>query len=215
MFRTSPVALATFAAALAILQPAAALAQESDLEAWVELSAQGQIAPGAQLKVEVEERFREGADEAILGATVDFAVNERVDLGGGVEIHEIAGYTEVRPFQQVTLGVGDLSFRTRIEERFFDNADQISLRLRQRVQYSPTIAPGTRARLSAELLYQLTDRVEAGPRRIDQWRLGAGIQHRIAPQLDLTGGYLLVIRPRPAGQTRHAHVPQLAIGYRF
>lgn len=207
--------LAGFAAGAAVLQPLELRARDADAESWIELSASGEIAPGADLRVEVEERFRDGANEAILGTAVDLAVSDALALGGGLEVHDAGGLTEVRPYQQVSVAVGPLSLRTRLEERVFDDADRLGLRLRQRAQFSPAIATGTRARLSAEWFYQIRDRLEGGPRRTDQWRFAAGVQHRLAPGLDLTVSHMVQIRPRPAGQTTHTHVPQLALAYRF
>ena len=207
--------IAVIAAGTSFLQPSAAHAAEDSTEFWVELGASGEIAPGAELKLEVEERRREGPNEYIVGAVVDFEVSDRLELGGGMEIHDEDGFTEIRPYQQLTYSTGRLSFRTRLEERFYDNADRMALRLRQRAQYTHPLAERTKAKLSAELLYQLRDRNEGGPERIDQWRFNAGVQHRLLPRLDVTGGYLFQIRPRPDGQTRHTHVPQLTLTYKW
>lgn len=205
---------ATLAVGVALLQPAAAHAATSDDELWVELSAKGKIAPGTDLKLEVETRRRDGPNEWIFGAEANHDIAERVALGGGVEVHEIDGFTEVRPYQQVTFDVGKLDFRSRIEERFFDDADQLALRFRQRARFTQPVGEATKAFASAELLYQLRDRNEGGPKRIDQWRLNAGLTHRIG-DIELTGGYLFQIRPRDGGNTRHTHVTQASLAYRF
>lgn len=213
MFRLSfaPV----IAGALVILQPSPALAAESSTEWWIELGASGPVADNAELKIELEERRRAGPNEYIVGAVVDVEVADGFELGGGMELHDEDGFTEIRPYQQLTYSTGKWSFRSRIEERFYDDSDQMALRLRQRAQFTQPIAPRTKGKLSAELLYQLRARNEGGPQRIDQWRFNAGLQHRIAPKLDVTGGYLFQIRPRPDGATRHTHVPQLTLTYKW
>lgn len=205
--------LVSLASALALLQPAVAHADENEF--WIELSTSGEIAEGAELKLEIEERRRDGPNEYIVGAVVDYEVANGFEIGGGMEIHDEDGFTEVRPYQQVTYSTGILSFRTRLEERFYDGADQMGLRLRQRAQVTQPVADGLRARGSVELLYQLRDRTEGGPQRIDQWRFNAGLQYRIAPQMDVTAGYLFQIRPRDGGNTRRTHVPQLTLTYKF
>ena len=121
----------------------------------------------------------------------------------------------MRPYQQLTFGVGKFDFRSRIEERFYDGADRMALRLRQRARFRTPIANKVTGFASGELLYQLRDRNEGGPQRIDQWRLNAGATARITPTLDLTGGYLFQIRPRDNGNTRHTHVSQVSLFYRF
>ena len=200
------------AAAPLLLQPSAAHADESEF--WIELATKGDIAPGTALKIEVEQRRKAGPDEYIFGAVVDRDVAEGVTIGGGVEVHDTGGFTEVRPYQQVGYSTGILSLRTRIEERFYDDADRMALRLRQRVQLSDDIAPKLKAAGSVELLYQLRDRNDGGPQRIDQWRFNAGLTYRAAERLEVTGGYLLQLRPRPGGDT-YTHVPQASLAYRF
>ena len=204
--------LSPLAAAPLLLQPSAALADETEF--WVELAAKGEIAPGTSVKFELEERRKDGPTEYIVGAVVDSDVGDGFSIGGGMEVHDTDGFTEVRPYQQVGYKAGILSLRTRIEERFYDNADRMALRLRQRVQISDSIAPKLNAAGSVELLYQLRDRNDGGPQRVDQWRFNAGLTYRAADKLEITGGYLLQLRPRPGGDT-YTHVPQASLAYRF
>ena len=77
------------AAATVLLQPSAALADESEF--WIELAAKGDIAEGTSLKVEVEQRRKTGPDEYIVGAVVDHEIGNGFSLGGGIEIHDIDG----------------------------------------------------------------------------------------------------------------------------
>lgn len=205
--RLLPLAAAPF-----LLQPTAAFADETEF--WVELSAKGEIAPDTSLKFELEERRKNGPNEYIIGAVVDREVGDGFSIGGGMEVHDIGGFTEIRPYQQVGYSTGILSFRTRIEERFYDRSDRMALRLRQRVQISDSVAPKLKAAGSVELLYQLRARNDGGPQRIDQWRFAAGLTYRAAEKLEITGGYLLQLRPRPGGDT-YTHVPQASLAYRF
>ena len=204
-----------FAALGAFMQPTAAQAATRDDELWIETGIKGDIAPGTDFKLELETRRREGPNEYILGAEVNTDVSSALALGGGIEIHDEDGFTEVRPYQQLTFGLGKFDFRSRIEERFYDGADRMALRLRQRARFRTKVADKITGFASGELLYQLRDRNEGGPQRIDQWRLNAGATARIAPELELTGGYLFQIRPRDNGNTRHTHVSQVSLFYRF
>lgn len=200
------------AAATVLLQPSAALADESEF--WIEAAAKGDIAPGTSIKLEVEQRRKTGPDEYIFGAVVDTKVGDGFTIGGGIEIHDIGGFSEVRPYQQVGYSTGIVSLRTRIEERFYDNSDRMALRLRQRVQVSDDIAPKLKASGSVELLYQLRSRNDGGPQRVDQLRFNAGLTYRAAENFEIGGGYLLQLRPRPGGDT-YTHVPQVSAAYRF
>ncbi|RDS76155.1 DUF2490 domain-containing protein [Alteriqipengyuania lutimaris] len=195
-----------------LLQPSAAFADDSEF--WIELSAKGDIAPGTALKLEVEQRRKAGPGEYIVGAVVDRDMGDGFTIGGGMEVHDTGGFTEIRPYQQVGYSTGILSLRTRIEERFYDESDRMALRLRQRIQLSDDVAPKLKAAGSVELLYQLRDRNDGGPQRIDQWRFNAGLTYRAAERLEVTGGYLLQLRPRPGGDT-YTHVPQASLAYRF
>ncbi|GMM92826.1 DUF2490 domain-containing protein [Qipengyuania sp. MTN3-11] len=202
-----------FAGLGASLQPTGAAAATSDDELWIETSVNGEIAPETGFKFELETRRRDGPDEYIVGAEVNTAVANGIALGGGMEIHDEDGFTEVRPYQQVTIGIGKFDLRSRIEERFYDDSDQMALRLRQRVRFRTDIGAGFGGFASGELLYQLRDRLNGGPSRIDQWRANIGATREIAPGLDLTAGYLFIIRPRDNGATSHTHVGQLSLSY--
>ena len=213
MPRFSRLLPAAFAAGAALLQPHAAAAATSSEELWAEVAAKGDIGPDTDLKLEIEQRRRDGPNEWIVGAEVNHDVGG-FKIGGGMEVHEIDGFTEVRPYQQVTFATGPLDFRTRLEERFYDDSDQLALRLRQRARVQLPVGTATKAFGSAELLYQLQDRIEDGPQRIDQWRFNAGLVHRVG-DIELSGGYLFQIRPRDGGATRHTHVAQVGAAYRF
>jgi hypothetical protein len=208
--------LSGFAVALCILQPGHASAATSDEEFWLEAGAKGDISRTTDLKVKVETRRREGDNEYIFAGEVNTDVAKNLQLGGGVEIHDIEGFTEIRPYQQITLKVDKFDFRSRLEERFYDDADQMALRFRQRARFRQPLNAdkSTQGYLSGELLYQLRDRTEGGPERIDQWRLGAGLIQKLGA-FDVTAGYLLQIRPRDGGNTRHTHVAQVSLLYGF
>jgi len=214
MHRNFPTIALSLAGLGLALQPASVSAATSDDELWIEASTKGDIAEGVDLKLELETRRRDGSDEYIFGAEANVDTAPNLQLGGGIEVHEIDGFTEVRPYQQLTFAAGPLDFRSRIEERFFDDSDQVSFRLRQRARLRHKLATDTTGFLSGELLYQLRDRNEGGPERIDQWRINAGLTQRLG-DIELTGGYLFQIRPRDGGNTRHTHVAQVGVGYRF
>ncbi len=206
------VCATTLAAAAGLLQPSVAHADDSQF--WLELGTKGMIAPDTNLQFKVEQRRQAGPEEYIVAATVERAVAPRLALGGGAEIHDRGGKTEVRPYEQASYSIGPFAMRTRLEERFFDDADHMALRLRQRVQLRQPIAKNLTAGASAELLYQLRAPERGGPQRIDQWRFGAGLTYRARENLELAAGYLFVLRPRD-GADRRTHVPQVGLTYRF
>ena len=162
-----------FAAAVALMQPQAARAAEDDSEFWIQLAAQGEAWDGATLKVNVEQRRKSGDNEHIVAADLAVDTAENLALGGGIEIHEIDGFTEIRPYQQLLVDAGPFDFRTKFEQRFFDGSDQMGLRIRQRARFTQPLDERTRARLSAERRARV--RSSSGWVKRARWRMRRAI----------------------------------------
>lgn len=124
-----------------------------DEQVWAGVSTAMPVAHDVSLQGEMSYRFREGDDLFLTRGTLDWKMADGVTLGGGMAFAQVASTSEYRPFQQITLSTGPLSFRTRLEERIFDSADRAQLRLRQKVQLTLPVAKATKAALSGEWLY--------------------------------------------------------------
>jgi len=136
----APLRIATLLAALAFAwQPSTASAQDEDVQLWQFFNLTGDLDKDTRLTIDATQRWREearGDEQQTLRVTVEQTVAEGVRIGGGAAVFEAGGATELRPHQQVVFTQGRFELRTRLEERFFDGADQVELRLRQRVQYN-------------------------------------------------------------------------------
>jgi hypothetical protein len=215
-----PVRCALLLAALiAAWQPSKASAQDEDTQFWLNAVATGEIADGTTLTIDATQRWRTqdevGADQQTIRVMVEQQVAERTKLGGGVMAFDTAGLTEIRLHQQATFKLGRIEARTRLEERFFDGADQMELRLRQRFTYTQPIAEGWRGTAGIEWLGILQSRDADLASSTEQWRFQTSVVHRVSENIDIGAIYWMVIFPRGDRPARTSHIPQAAITYRF
>jgi hypothetical protein len=192
-----------------------ALAANADTQVWVTESATVPLAHAVNGTFEISERFRENGDQLLTRGTADFRLSGVAAVGGGAAyVETFGGADEFRPHQQLTLGFGAVSLRSRVEERFFDGADRMELRLRQRIGVSEAVSSWLKAGLTGELLYIARSRDAGGDAHVDSWRANATLTRRLAPRFEGTLGYLAILAPRDGGPDRLSHVIQLSIGYR-
>ena len=200
-------------------QPSTALGAEEDTQVWIYAIVQGDISDDWRLTADGTARWRErarGDEQQTLRFTLDTVVAEGVRAGGGFGAFETeGGASELRPHQQLTVRRGRFAARTRIEQRFFDGADRMELRLRQRIGYIQPLSQRVSATIEGEYLHiaQTRDRNPLAAR--DQWRGRIVLQYRAQEDLSLAAAYLAIHTPRPEAEDRLNHVPQLLVPYRF
>ena len=215
MFRTT--ALAPFAA-LALLAPAtSAQAAEEDTQLWFINTATTEL-DGAKVALEVTPRLRSnraGEDQFVYRLTVDTDVAPKLSIGAGLGYFANSRVSEMRAHQQATLTLGQLSLRTRFEQRMFDNADRAALRLRERIQWTQPVLPRTKLILSAEAYYTARSQTPGAPSRFEQYWGIAGVQHAVSPRLSLGVGYLGILAPKTNAPDRFSHVPQVSLALKF
>jgi hypothetical protein len=134
-----------------------------------------------------------------------------VGVGGGLAYAEFDAGNEWRPFQQVVVRSGALTFRTRLEQRFFSGADRMELRLRQRVQAGFPLAEDTTFTVAGEVLGTLQSRNSGQDAQVEQWRAQLALRHRALPNLEAMAGYQLFLTPRVGRDDRLSHIPQIAL----
>jgi hypothetical protein len=207
------------AATLAAWQPSKALAADEDTQFWLNAVATGQIGENTTLTIDGTQRWRTtsevGADQQTIRVSLDRQVAENTRLGGGIMLFDTAGLTEIRTHQQASFTLGRIEARTRLEERFFDGADRMELRLRQRFTYNQPIAEGWRGTAGVEWLGIVQSRDADAGTSTEQWRMQASIVHRVNKHLDVGAIYWMVILPRGERPARTSHIPQAAITWRF
>ncbi|MDP5102965.1 MAG: DUF2490 domain-containing protein [Erythrobacter sp.] len=218
MIRSSMHFAMLLAALVAAWQPSKALAQDEDVQLWHILNVTGDIADGTRLTVDASQRWREdarGGDQQSFRATIEQTVAKGVRIGGGAAVFDAGGNTELRPHQQVTLVKGRFEFRTRFEERFFDGADRVELRLRQRIQYNQPLGNGWRGSVGGEWLGLLQSRNAGEGASTEQWRAQTGVAYKINNQLEVGANYWLAEFPRGDQPNRTSHIAQTVLTYKF
>jgi hypothetical protein len=207
------------AATLAAWQPSKALAADEDTQFWLNAIATGKIGENTTLTLDATQRWRGedevGADQQTIRVALDQQVAKNTRLGGGIMLFDTAGLTEIRTHQQATFVLGRIEARTRLEERFFDGADRMELRLRQRFTYNQPIAEGWRGTAGVEWLGIVQSRDADAGTSTEQWRLQASLVHKMAKNLEVGAIYWMVIFPRGDRPARTSHIPQAAIIWRF
>lgn len=214
-----PMRIATLLAAmLAAWQPSSAHANPEDTQFWVVGFARGKIDKDIYLTVDSSYRWRDpefGADQQTFRVSVEKALDDDVRIGGGMSLFQTGGVSEYRPHQQFRYASKGLDLRTRFEQRWFDGADRVELRIRQRVQYTREIAPRLEAFGSAEWFGIIQSRRDTGRRGTEQVRNIVGLSYEVNDRLDIAPSYMLQITPRAGRPDAISHIPQLTLNWSF
>ncbi|WP_121116705.1 DUF2490 domain-containing protein [Croceibacterium ferulae] len=207
--------LLAVAAACAATTPALA---NDDTQLWHYSILTAPVGSDGRLTLEVSPRTREGAvgnEQVNNRATYDHRLNDTVTIGGGAAFIAAAGPNEFRPHQQLTLSAGPFQARTRVEQRFFNGADRMALRLRQRLQLTAALSDDTSINGSAEVLYNARTQTVGAPKGVDSWRGRIGVQHEVSDRLEMGAAYLLILSPRGEQEDQWSHVPQVSLTWRL
>ncbi|MXO58596.1 DUF2490 domain-containing protein [Altererythrobacter salegens] len=213
MHTTTGFCFALLAGCAAALQSTPALA--NDTQVWLNGGVAFSLDDDVKAAVDVSQRWIDDGNQFLLRGNVDVNVTKRVSLGGGAAYVDLANGHEFRPHQQLTLKFGHVGLRTRLEERFFSDADRAQLRLRQRVALALPVTGRLDAALTAEGFYVLQSQTPGGRDGFVQYRLGGALARRITPDFDIGAGYLLIGNVRPNAPDAYDHVLQIVIGARL
>ena len=119
---------------IAMLSPALAATQESQM--WITEMATVHASKDDLVTIDASQRARSdtgsGGEQFLARIALDHRISPAVQVGGAIAYLKSEVDQELRFHQQVTLSKGIWQARTRMEERFFDNVDTASWRLRQR-----------------------------------------------------------------------------------
>ncbi len=188
------------------------------MQLWHFVNLTGDLDKDTRLTVDATQRWREdarGGEQQTLRFTIEQTVAKGVRIGGGAAVFEAGGLTELRPHQQVIVVAGRFEARTRLEERFFDGADQVELRLRQRIQYNQPLGKGWRGSVGGEWLGLLQSRNADEGASTEQWRAQVGVAYKINDRIEVGANYWLLVFPNGDQPSRITHVPQTVLTYRF
>lgn len=205
--RAAPLRLA---AMFVLLGAAPAHSADEDFRIWENVTAiarLGSIEPGLdkwRLWLEGQGRFRDEArtaDQALARGGVGYQLTDRASFWLGYA--HVATFPEsARPqhenriWQQMMLTdsapFGDLTSRTRLEQRLIQNVDKVELRLREFVRVSHPLATGSPLSLVVwdEVFVRLNSATPSARFGFDQNRAFAGIAYSFSPQARVEIGYM-------------------------
>lgn len=211
--------IATLLAAMLVAwQPSSALANPEDTQFWLVGFVRGEVADDLYLTIDTSYRWRDpefGADQQTFRASLETPLNDDVRIGGGMSFFQTGSISELRPHQQFRYAKKGLDLRTRFEQRWFDGADRVELRIRQRVQYSRPIAPRVEVFGSAEWFGIVQSRSDNGRQGTEQIRNIVGVTYEVGDKLAIAPSYMLQITPRAGEPDAISHVPQVTLNWSF
>jgi hypothetical protein len=206
------------AALAAAWQPSKVQANPEDTQLWLVAFIRGNLTDELYLTIDTSQRWRDpafGADQQTFRVTIEQKITDEMKLGGGLSYFQTGSIGEIRPHQQFRYAKGGLDLRTRFEQRFFEGAQQVELRLRQRVQFTHGIATRVKVLASSEWFGIIQPRRKSRPNGTEQLRNIIAIAYQITPALDIQPSYMLQITPRPNRPDAISHVPQITLNYKF
>jgi hypothetical protein len=195
-----------------------ALAEENRLEAWFEGSVVKDVGGKSFVEFQTQQRFRSSSNP--IGDTHAYRLwlgskFGKVTAMAGVHRSKEGSTRETRLLQQLSYSFAGtpLKGRTRIEQRFIDNAAQTGWRLRQRVGVAVPIGSGDGGWAlvgNAEGFWTLRATSRTGQKGLTGLRTFAGVERSFG-NLDLELGYTRQQNIRDNAPDRVGHAPTLGL----
>lgn len=210
--------LPLLAALGAAWQPSKARAADEDTQLWIYAVAVTDLDDDTRLTFDASARWREerrGDEQQTFRFNLEQEVSDSVRIGGGLAAFDAGGFTEIRPHQELTFTTGRVALRTRIEERFFDGADRVEFRFRQRVRYTLPLSEKLDARFDGEYFNLVQTQFRRPGIARDQVRGRVELGWKAAKNLRLSLAYLAIYTPTQNAPDPLNHVPQTWVEYRF
>ncbi|PJG47668.1 hypothetical protein CAF53_04970 [Sphingobium sp. LB126] len=207
-------------AAIAMAAATPAAAATSETQGWMTESLIIKAGDANMVSLDISERLRRDAsngDQQTLRVMIDHRIATGVQVGGGLAYFHSGPEQEMRLFQQVTLTQGIWMSRTRIEQRFFDTADEASWRLRQRGQASIPLDRAKRWTLVAatELMFHLNRAKPGDKMGLAVMRNQVGLRHPIGKALEAQLLYMRQQTFRDGRPDAVAHIPWLTLSWKI
>ena len=217
--------------ALAFCLGAPAHAETSqDEQFWLNLTSMGSIKDDLVYFAEIQPRVGDGIsriDQALFRGAIGWKFSPSVTLYQGfahivVPVEGGKDVNEERSFQQInwTLGkpwAGELSSRTRLEQRWRSDGDDMGWRLREMLRYEKPLKPGSdalNALVYAEGFIALNDTDWGVRGGFDQLRSFIGAEVGLPGASTLEVGYLNQVINQSGGDTRVNHVASVTLFFR-
>ncbi|MDO7835165.1 DUF2490 domain-containing protein [Sphingobium sp. HBC34] len=217
-------------ACLAMLALPARAATREDEQLWINLTAMGSVKGKIVYFAEIQPRIGDGVsrvDQALFRGAVGWKFSPAITLYQGfahVVVPTQGGrdVNEERSFQQLnwTLGKpwgGELSSRTRLEQRWRSDGDDMGWRLREMLRYEKPLTAGSdavNALVYAEGFAALNDTDWGARAGFDQLRSFVGAELALPGASTIEVGYLNQVINQRAGNSRVNHVASVTLFFR-
>lgn len=226
-----PAAIAASLAACLVAAPHSAMAQMSeDQQVWVNLTAMGALKDRLVYFAEVQPRSGEGVDrldQLLLRGAVGLKLSPALTVYQGFA-HVIVprdgarDVNEERSFQQISWQIakpwgGELSGRTRFEQRWRSDGDDMGLRLRQMLRFEKPLradAKGPNALLWTEPFIALNDTDWGARAGFDRVRSFGGLELPLGGASTAEVGYMNEYINQTAGRSRMNHIASITLFFR-
>jgi len=228
--RRAPVLAGALALTIFALSAPARADTAEDEQAWLNVTAMGPISGDLVYFVEVQPRLGEGltrVDQLLLRGGVGWKLSPSFTLYQGyahVRTPRDDGpdVDEERSFQQVnwTIGKllgGELSSRTRLEQRWRNDGDDMGWRLREMLRYETPLKKGSEtvnALVWGEAFVALNDTDWGARSGFDQLRSFVGIELALPGASTAEIGYMNQLFDRQGGVTRMNHIASVTLFFR-
>jgi hypothetical protein len=216
-------------AAVLLAQPAEADTTH-DEQAWINLTAMGSISGDLVYFAEFQPRIGDGVsrlDALLLRGAVGWKLSPTVTLYQGyahvvVPVEGGRDVNEERSFQQLNLALGkpwsgELSSRTRLEQRWRNDGNDMGWRLREMIRYEKPLkaqSDAVNALVYAEGFVALNDTDWGARSGFDQLRSFVGAEVGLPGASTAEIGYLNQIIDQTRGRTRMNHVAAVSVFFR-
>lgn len=224
------VSLLAFCACLISCGGVAQARTTEDEHLWVNLTAMGSVSGKLVYFAEIQPRIGDGAsrlDQMILRGALGWRLSPSVTVFQGfahivVPVENGKDVNEERSFQQInwTIGKpwgGELSSRTRLEQRWRSNGDDMGWRLREMLRYEKPLkadSDAVNALVYAEGFAALNDTDWGARAGFDQLRSFVGAELGLPGASTMEVGYLNQIVNQRGGDTRVNHVASITLFFR-
>lgn len=206
------------AAVLAALASAGAVdAETNHFEVWLNPAITKSVSERTELELETAQRFRDagegGRDTYFFRLWVNHKLSSNLTLSAGVEQNWNDSQGEQRLLQQASYKFGVLRGRSRLEQRFVEDTDQMGLRFRQRVGVQvPLDEAGKWAAIAnAEGFFTLQPTTDGGQTGLTGLRTIIEVTHQVTDNLEVGLGYLRQQDIRKNRPDRVGHAPLIVL----
>jgi hypothetical protein len=226
----SPLARLAFAITALAGATTARAETRQDEQAWVNLTAMGTVTDKLVYFAEFQPRIGDGVsrlDALLLRGAVGWKLSPAVTLYQGYAhvispIEDGRDVNEERSFQQLNLALGkplggELSSRTRLEQRWRSDGGDMGWRLREMLRYEHPLKAGSdavNALVYAEGFVALNDTDWGARGGFDQLRSFVGAEVGLPGASTLELGYLNQTIDQTRGRVRVNHVASMTLFYR-